>query len=185
MLEAVELGDRESVRVWLRQGLDVNSTDELGNTLLMIACHFGRQTIVGDLLDAGADIRRRNRAGDDALMLAALKGQVPIAQTLLQRGADVDRDAWTALHYGAFGGHASIIRLLMEKGADRNRIAPNGYTPLMLAVRNRRLEAVREILLWDPDLETRGPGGETALSLAQVAEDAGIAQLLRRAGAVR
>jgi ankyrin repeat protein len=185
LLDAVELGDRETVRSALSRGMDVNSTDELGNTLLMIACHFGRREIASDLLEAGADIRRQNRAGDDALMLAALKGELSLGEGLVRRGAPIEREGWSALHYAAFGGHAAMVRLLIEKGAAKNRLAPNGYSALMLAVRGRQRETVRELLLWDPDLEIRGPSGETALSLALGTEDSAVVGLLRRAGAVQ
>ncbi len=185
LLDAAELGDLQSVRTWIARGLDVNSSDELGNTLLMIACHFGRQDVATDLLEAGADIGRRNRAGDDALMLSALKGELPLAQILVRRGAVLEYEGWSALHYAAFSGHTGIIKLLIGKGADKNRIAPNGYTPLMLAVRGRHREAVRELLLWDANLEIRGPAGETARSLAQASEDDGVIDLVQRAGALR
>jgi ankyrin repeat protein len=63
-------------------------------------------------------------------------------------------------------------------------VAPNGYSALLLAMRNGHMEAARELLYADVNVNVKAPNGETALSLARKKEEKGLEELLRRAGAV-
>ena len=62
-------------------------------------------------------------------------------------------------------------------------VAPNSYTPLMLAVRNGHSETARILLREKPQLEQRGLDGETALTIAERRGDAAVVELLKGAGA--
>jgi ankyrin repeat protein len=117
-------------------------------------------------------------------MMASLGGHAGIAKRLLAAGAQVNRPGWTPLHYAAFGGNPELVRLLLERGADKNAVAPNGYTALMLAVIEGKSAAAKAILYEDPDLAHKGPAGESALGLAQRRGDQEMVELLKRAGAV-
>lgn len=184
LFKAVERGDSKSVASYLELGLDPNTTDRSGNTILMLASRLGHRELVSLLIARKADVKRRNPTGDDALMMASLRGDLEISRRLILAGAPVAREGWSALHYAAFGGHAELAGYLLKQGAQVNAKAPNGYTALMLAARNNQADAARVLLYEDPDLRVRGPAGETALSIA-VARGAGeVEALLRRAGAV-
>jgi ankyrin repeat protein len=73
--------------------------------------------------------------------------------------------------------------LLLDGGADKNALAPNSYTPLMLAVRNGHGDAAKALLLADANVSHRGPSGETALAIARKRDDQALTELLKRAGA--
>lgn len=184
LMKAVEKGDAKNVASLIDRGLDPNSTDPNGNTILMLASRLGHQELVALLLARKADVARRSPAGDTALMMASLGGDLPIIRLLVVSGAALNQDGWTPLHYAAFAGHGEIARYLIERGANKNAVAPNGYTALMLAARNGQNAAARAILYEDPDLGHKGPQGETALSLAAQKSNAELVELLRRAGAV-
>jgi len=117
-------------------------------------------------------------------MMASIGGHLGITKRLLAAGAQINRPGWTPLHYSAFGGNPEVVRLLLERGADKDAVAPNGYTALMLAALNGYSAAAKAILYEDPDLQHKGPAGESALSLARKRGDAELIELLRRAGAV-
>src|SRR5215510_12543856 len=74
LLKATDKGDAAGVAALLNRGLDPNSTDKQGQTLLMIAAIQGHEALVKVLLEHKADLLRRSPAGDTALMLASLKG---------------------------------------------------------------------------------------------------------------
>jgi uncharacterized protein len=185
LLKAVEEDDAATVSAYLGKGLDPNTTDAEGNTLLMLAARQGYEDLVRVLIRWKASPGRRNAYGDTPLMAACLDGYLNVAKLLVAAGAPVDGPGWTPLHYAAFEGHAEIVGYLLDVGANKNALAPNGYSALMLAVRNGHLAAARALLDRNPDLAIRGQRGETALSIATQRGESELAERLRRAGAAR
>ena len=182
-LKAVNQGDAKTVEGFLNRGLDPDTADLEGNTVLMIAARLGHQGVVSLLISRKAGVAKRSSHGDTALMMASLKGHLAIAKLLVAHGAEVNHPGWTPLHYAAFEGRAEVIKFLLEKGADKNALAPNGYSALMLAARGGYVEASRAILYADPDIMIKGPKGETALALAKAGNFQELEELLKRAGA--
>lgn len=177
-------GDLTTVRSLIERGNSVDSSDPDGSTLLMLAAREGHVHVVEYLIGLKAEINRRNKFGDTALMAASIKGRLETVQALLSHGAELNPQGWTALHYAAFEGRTEVLKFLLEKGAAKDAIAPNGYTPLMLAVRGRHAETARAMLYADPNVNLRTDTGDTALKLAREKGDAGLVDLLKRAGAV-
>jgi hypothetical protein len=184
LLKATDAGDVQAVGGYLGKGLDPDTADRDGNTLLMIAARLGHQDLAAFLISRKASVTRRNPYGDTALMFASLKGHLAVVKLLAANGAEISHAGWTPLHYAAFDGHAEVIKFLLEKGADKDGIAPNGYTPLMLATYGGYVEAARTLLYNDADWTLQGPKGETALRIAKERKLAELEALLRRAGAV-
>ena len=73
MLVAIKTGSAPDVRAILNRGLDPNTVDREGYTLLMLAIRDGNGDIVDVLLAAKANPNARNIHGDTALRLAAFK----------------------------------------------------------------------------------------------------------------
>jgi ankyrin repeat protein len=76
-----------------------------------------------------------------------------------------------------------VVGYLLVRGANKDALAPNGYTPLMLAARNGHTEAARVLLHNHPELNRRGPSGESALGIAKKRGESELIELLERAGA--
>lgn len=185
VLQAAELGDTKSVERLLDRGLDPNTADPKGNTILMIASRLGHRDLVWMLLKRKASARKRSQHGDTALMMASLRGDREIARMLIEFGdAELNHKGWAPIHYAAFENHPEVIRYLVAKGADKDALAPNGYSALMLATRGGHLEAAKALLYDDADVQVKGPAGETALQIARKGNHAELAELLKRAGAV-
>lgn len=182
ILQAAHMNDTDKVVDLLRRGMDVNTADQQGSTLLMIAVRGNNIDLVRFLLDNRVNAQRRNPHGDTALMLAALQGRTEIVRLMLERKVvDPNHSGWNPLHYAAFAGHAAIVPLLVAAGADINLRAPNGYTPLMLAARNGHLEAVRILVGSRADLSVSDPQEGTAQDMAHKANHTEIAAFLARA----
>lgn len=79
---AIMAGAMESVRLHLRSGFDINSTDEKGRSPLILAASRGRLDLCQLLLAEGADPGIRDKDGNDALTVARLRGQAEIATLL-------------------------------------------------------------------------------------------------------
>jgi ankyrin repeat protein len=183
LLDAVERGDAKQTELFLSQGLDPNSTGPNGQTILMAASRLGQLDVVKVLLTRKANPNRQSPQGDTALMLASLGGHLEVVKLLFSSGARLDTSGWNALHYAAYGGSPEIIRFLVLRGADKNAVAPNWDTPLMLALRNGRADAAKALLEEQPDLGHRGKNGETALALAKAKGETDLVRLLQAAGA--
>lgn len=184
-LRAALEGDLQTIQGLIERGTSPDTADAEGNTLLMLASRSGHEPVVAYLIARKASVSQRNRYGDTALMAASLKGHVAAAQVLLANGAEVNPTGWAPLHYAAFDGRTEMVRFLLDKGADKNAVAPNEFTPLMLAVRNGHEEAAKALLYGDPDVnyKTRS-AGDSALKLALQKGYAPVVDLLKRAGAV-
>lgn len=91
--------------IFLDIGVNVNQTDNRGNTALILHTQNRcSKDIVKDLVRAGADINIANNEGN------------------------------TALHYALWYGNQDAARFLVKKGADYNRANNQGVTPVQLAV---------------------------------------------------
>jgi len=178
-------GNLPAVQSLIERGNSPDTSDAEGSTLLMFAARGGHAEVVSYLISRKASVNGRNKFGDTALMIAALGGHVEAAKVLIANGAEINGNGWTPLHYAAFQGRAEMVKFLLENGADKNAVAPNEYTPLMLAVRNGQEDAARALLYGDPDVnyKTRS-NGDTALRLAVQKGYEPVVSLLKRAGAV-
>ncbi len=182
-LRAALEGDLVTLQKLLERGSSPDTTDAEGNTLMMLAARNGHLKVVEYLFANKASISRRSRVGDTALMAASLKGEIPVAQFLLDKGAELDPQGWTPLHYAAFEGRTEMATFLLKRGANKDAIAPNLYTPLMVAIRGGHVDAARAILYADPDVTYKTPDGDTALKLATAKGFLPMVELLKRAGA--
>jgi ankyrin repeat protein len=184
LLKAADAGDIKAVGALLDKGLEPNTADPQGNTLLMIAARQGHLELVRFLIKRKASVARRSPHGDTALMMASLGGHLEIARLLVDNGAEINHDGWAPLHYAAFDGGPALIKYLVGKGANKDSLAPNGYTALMLATMKGKIESVRALLELDVDLSLRSPKGQTALGIAKGTNNEEMVTLLRRAGVV-
>jgi len=184
-LRAALDGDLTTVQRIVERGATPDTADQEGNSLLMLAARSGHVPVISYLVANKATVNARNRYGDTALMAAALKGHLEVAKVLIANGAEVNGTGWAPLHYAAFEGRADLVKFLLEKGADKNAVAPNEFTPLMLAVRNGHEDAARALLYGDPDVNYRArSSGDSALKLATQKGYVPVVDLLKRAGAV-
>lgn len=183
ILHAANEGETDKVVDLLRRGMDVNTADQQGTTLLMIAARGNNQELVRFLLDNRANAQRRNRYGDTALMLAALQGHAEVVRLMLERKVEPNQSGWNALHYAAFENRAAIAALLIAAGAQVNALAPNGQSALMLAAKRGHLETVRILVGAKADLDLADSEEGTALAMATQANHLEVAQFLERAGA--
>lgn len=91
-----------------------------------------------------------------------------------------DEKERTALHYAI---DAKTVRLLVEKGANVNAADVEGYTALHLAVTEKRLETVRELIKSGADVNAEEYGNKcTPLHLACMVGEKEIVEELVKAG---
>jgi uncharacterized protein len=178
VLSAAALGHDDDLVELLNKGMDPNTVDAGGNTLLILAARDGHLSTVDLLIKRKAKVSARNFAGDSALMMAVLKGEMAVAKRLLEAGAPVNQSGWTPLMYAAYEGRADMVELLLARGAEVNARSPNLSTPLMLAARNGHMEAVRLLLKAGAETELKNDQGYTAEAWANNAGNTDAADLI-------
>lgn len=178
LMMAANNGVNERVVELLEKGMDVNTTDRDGNSLLMIAIRTDNQPLIDFLLQHRASTWRRNRYGDDALLMAANDGKLETVKKLVAAGAEVQHPGWTALHYAVIQGFPDVVAFLLEKGADVNAKAPNGQTALMMAASRNKADIVELLKAKQPDLALTDTQGKTAADLASAQGNTELARLL-------
>lgn len=108
----------------------------------------GDKASVTAFLASGQDPNVRDAGGNTALMNAAAGGHVDVVRMLLEKGAQVNvknESGTTALAAAILNDHAAVVGLLLDAGAEVN--APTvGRHPLMLAIRARRPQLVKQLL---------------------------------------
>jgi len=155
--EAVVCGYQESAEILIRAGIDVNSTDLLGNTPL----HFVQdKAMANSLIGAGAQVDPRNREGKTSLHCAAEEGETDVVEVLLAAGARAgatDTSGATPLHWAL---NRRTIELLVESGADVRAKDDCGWTALHGVADPRLADA---LLGRGADIEARDLRGRTPL----------------------
>lgn len=177
---ATEGNDTAKVIEFLNRGMDVNTADRQGTTLLMMAARNGNTEVVKSLLASRANVNRRNQYGDTALSLAALNGKLDTAKLLIDHKADLNPSGWTPLHYAVFSGNGEMTSMLIARGAQLDVRAPNGQTALMLAVKAERLDLVKQLVAAKADRNLTDPDGHTAWQLAEQLKFKEIADYLQK-----
>jgi hypothetical protein len=116
---AVAEGRRQTARMLLDRGADVDGTNSLGRTPLMFASIYGFVDLATWLLDAGANpnIVPMDDMGWPALIAAAQRGHTDVVTVLLHHGADAgvrDLQGRTALDWAKAERHRDVVRVLED-----------------------------------------------------------------------
>jgi serine/threonine-protein phosphatase 6 regulatory ankyrin repeat subunit A/serine/threonine-protein phosphatase 6 regulatory ankyrin repeat subunit B len=106
-------GDSETLRLFLKAGMDPNTKNRSGHTALMAASAGGQTEIAALLFDSGAAIEPKSKIGKTALMFAAENKNRAMLRFLLDYGADVNaKDEYEKEE------DLEAVRLLLEAEAD-------------------------------------------------------------------
>jgi uncharacterized protein len=122
----------------LRDGLDINTVDSGGRTLLMEAVIKGDHELVDMLIAQGADVNIRDKRNWTALHFAAQAYDLTSVRDLVVHGADIDAQddfgnapLWRATFNSR--GRGDVIQFLLAHGADKNLKNNTGISALDLA----------------------------------------------------
>jgi len=143
MKQAIRAGNVDVLEAFLKNGYDVNSKDEYGDSLLNIASGEGQAAAVQILLGHKANIEAVNDRGEKAVDRAIWKNSVEILKLLLDHGAakpTMKINGEPVLNQAVadvpYDGSFDMVRLLVDMGYDINQQDSQGQTPLLIAVGN-------------------------------------------------
>lgn len=154
LLEAVAQGKLRVAKRLLDSRASPNTTNEVGQTPLMLAVTISdptvRQDMVELLLRRGADANRQDMRGATVLTSAVLLDDNYVIDLLLRFKCDVnllDSDGNTGLYYAAARGNDVLVRQLVtamkHQRGDIDQQNVQGLTPLLAACQEGHLEVAR------------------------------------------
>ena len=148
LFEAVEAGDLDSMRQFIRQGCDLDeiSDERWGMTPLLVAAELRNAEAMKILLDAGADPNSEGESG--FFPIHAATADLECLKVLLEAGGDPNRegeDYVTPLMQIMRDEALPRVLILLEAGADPKRPDRDGITALDRAIRNGATRVTEEI----------------------------------------
>jgi ankyrin repeat protein len=112
MFDLARGGDTERLAAAIDAGIPVNLTNEVGDSLLMLAAYHDHPDTVSALLDRGADTARVNDRGQTALGAAVFRRSERSVSRLLAAGADPALGPRSALDIAHFFDLEEMLALL-------------------------------------------------------------------------
>lgn len=125
--QGIRNGSIEECRQLLNSGVDINTTDNTGQTALMIAAKSNHLKLAKYLIKNGASVNMSGVSGLTALHYAALENHHQMARLLLENKAKVD----PTMHYSSTDGNYGDEPIVWEY---------TGATPLLIAVESKNFE---------------------------------------------
>ena len=180
--EALIRNDAGAVIALVNRGIDVNSVDRQGNSLLTQAVQRDIPELFDFLLQRRARVNTRNRNGESALSIAAYQGRAKYVQRLVEAGAEINFYGWSPLSYAAYNGHTDIVDYLIKRGAEVDGTTENGSTALFFAARFGHVDTVKTLLAHRADPTIVNDNDETAVDWALKGRNTDIEDILRKAG---
>ena len=182
--------DEKSFDNLIAQGLDVNSRDEEGNTMLYYVLTHNKDLLMAKkLIEVGADVNAPSANGMTPLVIATSKANELQLQKMMINTMDfeeqkeiVEAKVNEEIEY-EMNRAIAMLQMLIEQGADINQETPLG-TPLMSASTSDWNKDMVEILLEKgAKVNQQDKNGRTALFYAQVFDCQQISQMLLAGGA--
>ena len=183
---AAKSGCAQVVYILADAGANVDTTDDDGNTGLLLAAKGGHTETVKNMIDIGAKVDSRNDEGQDAYLVAMANGHLATAAELIKAGANSkvgDGDGNSGIHLAAKNGHMDAVSEQVQSGDHVDVRNKDGDTPLHLAAAYGHTETALGVLKLGINIEERNLSGNTALLLAARGGHSQTINALLKAGA--
>lgn len=187
IFDLVKTETPDQIQKMIEKGVDVNSKNNEGRTLLEIAVqqpNNGKNIIT--LLNLGADIYSSNGFPIFALALMT-QDDIEVVKKFLAQGAKInDSSVGVSSLFIAAGyqKNPEIIKLLIKEGADVNFANENGQTPLLFVAENNFNPQIAKYLVEaGADVNHKNKAGTGILLSAAMYKNTEVFKVLQEAGA--
>jgi len=154
-LELLKSDDYLGIKKYIKDGADLQDTNESGESVLACALRAGceMETLML-LIQSGADIFDFDDEGVSVFDIAITYDNDAMVAYLLEQGIDVNKttrkSGFTALMAAACYGRVSIAKMLLEKGADQYAKDSKGFSAIDFA-RKMNKKSILELFDYDPN----------------------------------
>ncbi len=150
LYNAVEKGHQTVVNILLQANAEIDCIEIDGRTPLCAAAFHRHPSITDMLMKAGADINYQC-GGHTPLHDAAWAGDIESLKLLIGAGVNLfhtNTSGRTALHNAAYAhqNRTMAVPILIRAGLDPNQADDSGQTPVNLASRYGRTEALKQLI---------------------------------------
>jgi len=152
--------------------LDMSTTIEKKNSLLLNAARTGDIRIIKELITLGVDINIQDSVRQTALIISVMQNYLYIVNLLLTAHANpniVDLYGNTALIYAAYNitDDINIVNALIKAGADLDYKNYSGDTALIFAIRKKiNIDILDALITAGANINIQNNDGMTALMYA-------------------
>ena len=178
LAEAAADGDAAKVKALVASGADPNAHGERNVTLLEWAMLRQSPNGLAALLDNGADASRPGVGGATPLHIAAMANDPRYLKILLDHGANPNAPHGTTgeppLSASLMNPDGRAFDLLLLHHADPNRADRLGNTPLIVAAKTHKPDAVLRLLEAGADASHRNERGDTFQTYFNIAPAGGF-----------
>ena len=157
---ACRTGDLETVRLCIREGIDINQFDSinllecLGMTPLQTAAYFNHAPVINELIASNKiNLEHKGKLGRTAFHLAAASHSLEAMRTLISAKPDVlcvDNKGRNALYAACQVNSRHIVRELLKHEAILKELANEPvnkhYSPLVVSCKKRYVNIVMQLV---------------------------------------
>jgi len=182
---SVERQHQEAVKVLLDKGVDINSTDSRGQSVLHRATRRGDENMLRLLLKSGADINCQDDGGRTPWSSNLRTGDERILNILLEEGANPSTKGLqgvSELYIAAQNGETSVVRYMLKSGTDPSIRTQFDWTPLHWAAYYGHIDCVKLLVNAGTELSPISDQDASPLDLAIRANQIAIVDVLAKAG---
>jgi ankyrin repeat protein len=187
---AAKNGNASMITLLLDAKAEINSANANGTTPLMLAASSGSVDAVKVLLDRGADMNAKDITnGQTAVMFASAAGRAEVVKLLAARGADLNANTKVSQIISMADRYKKLTdgkgtRQIAGEGGRSDVTAMGGMTALQFAAREGQMNAVRELVAAEADVNNvNGADGMSVLTSAIINGHFDIAKFLLAHGA--
>ena len=174
-LLAPHIDDLSELDYFIKKGLDIESTDNLGNNLFNYAAKMGNTKIMDQLVSIGMDYKTPNMEGANAMIYAGYGGRGFTNPLSTYRYLDklgikaniVTKTGETPLHSIAYGTKdKAVFDFFLGRGVDIDQVNADGNTAFLNAVSGNNLEIAKYLFPKVGDMDHKNKKGYSALTFA-------------------
>lgn len=150
MFAALEEGNLEDLKSYLRKGADINARSSTSWTTLHFAAKGPSLEVTKFILDQNLGVNVKDVKGQSPLHIAAAHGRKNIVEFFVREVGvyvdDLDNSGKTPLHIAAQNGYKDVVELLLKSNANVGIKSFDDFTPLHYAVKNNHMGVIKVLL---------------------------------------
>lgn len=171
------------IKLLVDKGVDINSKDDIGSTVLHFASRKANMELIRYLLKNSVDINSENSYGLRAISYAIMSGHYYLTEFLILSGSEInftDEDGCTPLMTSIGMRKDFIEQIDIEIDKNKSIIKKLILPPLLETILKNQIHIAELLIRHNADINIVNIRGETAYSLAIESNNSEVVRLLEK-----